>query len=233
MIRLFSVVRVVRMARIALGNMVLCGLIWFREGSGYQIGWIFNPKKFIVDLGNFNRAFWSWNWYKIVTSVFRVCFSTIVLGKIKTRRNLKKALLVIPVYKTGQGAKADEFLERFQTAVDPHPHPSEWTLSLEIMCMHFILFGHHTSSHICNHICHKKLRYNFPKMRGGEWPKAVWNFLWKLIWFGIPTLPLVRFGLAGHSRKKRINWAEKEIWRKKWHKTNLTTDTRSMAKLTC
>ena len=36
----------------------------------------------------------------------------------------------------------------------PNPRPSEWSLSLEIMCMHFILSGHHTSSHICNHIYH-------------------------------------------------------------------------------
>ena len=44
----------------------------------------------------------------------------------------------------------DEFSERFQTAVDhhPHPHPSEWSLSLEIMCMHFILSGPRTSLHI-------------------------------------------------------------------------------------
>ena len=27
----------------------------------------------------------------------------------------------------------------------PTPHPSEWSLSLKIMCMHFILSGHHTS----------------------------------------------------------------------------------------
>ena len=33
-------------------------------------------------------------------------------------------------------------------------HPSEWSLSLEIMCMHFILSGHHTSLPICNHIYH-------------------------------------------------------------------------------
>ena len=44
---------------------------------------------------------------------------------------------------------------------------------MEIMCMHFILSGHHTCSHICNHICHKKLQYNFPKIGG---LKAIWNF---------------------------------------------------------
>ena len=49
----------------------------------------------------------------------------------------------------------------------PNPHPSEWSLFLEIVCMHSILSGHHTSSHICNHIYHKKMQHNFPKMMGG------------------------------------------------------------------
>ena len=39
----------------------------------------------------------------------------------------------------------------------PTPHPSsEWSLSLKIMCMHFILSGPHTSLHICTHIHYKK-----------------------------------------------------------------------------
>ena len=69
---------------------------------------------------------------------------------------------------TGHATKSDEFTERFPTvAVDPPTtHPSEWPLSLEIRCMHFILSGHHTSLKICNHINHiKKLQHNFPKMR--------------------------------------------------------------------
>ena len=56
-----------------------------RERRRYQIGWIFGkfPKgegsfsiqKFMLQiLGTLNRAFWSWNWYKIVISGFRVCF---------------------------------------------------------------------------------------------------------------------------------------------------------------
>ena len=53
----------------------------------------------------------------------------------------------------------------------PTPHPKEWSLSLEIMCMHLILSGHHTSLHICNHIhliCNtKNLQGKFPKMRRG------------------------------------------------------------------
>ena len=35
---------------------------------------IFNPKKYIADIGTLNRTFWSWNWYKIVIIGFRVCF---------------------------------------------------------------------------------------------------------------------------------------------------------------
>ena len=59
----------------------------------------------------------------------------------------------------------------------PTLQPSEWSLSLEIMCMHFILSGPPTSLHICNHIHYKKkLQHNFPKMRGGGGSKAVWNF---------------------------------------------------------
>ena len=58
---------------------------------------------------------------------------------------------------TGHATKSDEFSEWFQTAVDPHPHPSEWSLSLELMCMHFILSDHHTSLHRCKHIYHKKI----------------------------------------------------------------------------
>ena len=48
--------------------------------------------------------------------------------------------------------------------IQPKMHIVQWSLSLEIMCMHFILSGHHTSSHTCNHNCHKKLQHNFPKM---------------------------------------------------------------------
>ena len=66
----------------------------------------------------------------------------------------------------GHATKLDEFSERFKTAVGP---------PLEIMCMHLILSGHHTSLHICNHICHKKLHYNFSKNEGGG-SKAVWIF---------------------------------------------------------
>ena len=55
--------------------------------------------------------------------------STIVLRKIKTRHTLKKALVVIPVLGTGHATKSDDFLERFQTAVDPHPPPLRMVLT--------------------------------------------------------------------------------------------------------
>ena len=49
---------------------------------------------------------------------------------------------------------------------------SERSLSLEIICIHFILSGPYTSLHICNHIHFKKMRYNLPKMRSfGTFPK--------------------------------------------------------------
>ena len=79
---------------------------------------------------------------------------------------------------TGHTTKLDEFSERFQTAVDPHPSPpSEWSLSL---CTHFILSGPRTSLHIFDHIHYRKdLQHNFPKMRGalGIFPKIspIWQ----------------------------------------------------------
>ena len=36
--------------------------------------------------------------------------------------------------------------------VTPTPRRSEWSLSLEILCMYFILSGHHTYLHISNHL---------------------------------------------------------------------------------
>ena len=85
------------------------------------IGYLYNCVFILQILGTLNRAFWSWNWYKMVISGFRVV-STIVLRKIKTRHTL---------------------------------------------CMHFILFGHYTSLHICNHIYYKNFNIIFQKW-GGE-----------------------------------------------------------------
>ena len=75
-----------------------------------------------------------------------------------------KALVVIPVQGTGQGTKTDEFLQRFQTAFDPHPYPSEWSLSLEIMYMHFILSGPHTYLHMQPYPLSKICNIIFPKI---------------------------------------------------------------------
>ena len=59
-------------------------------------------------------------------------------------------------------------------------------LSLEIMCMHFILSGPHTSLHICNHIHYKNCNMIFRKWRGGPL-----EFFRKFIRFGSATLPFV------------------------------------------
>ena len=92
---------------------------------------------------------------------------------------LMKCLFVKLFLGTGHATKLDGFSERFQTAVDPHPHPSEWSLSLEIICMPFILSAQHTSSHIWKHIYRKKLQHIFPKIRG-RGAKAVWIFFPKI-----------------------------------------------------
>ena len=61
-------------------------ILLIREGGRYQIRWIFEKvpkrgrwsfsiqKSMLQILGTLNRAFWAWNWYKRVTSGFRVCF---------------------------------------------------------------------------------------------------------------------------------------------------------------
>ena len=54
------------------------------------------------------------------------------------------------------------------------------------MCMHFIQSSHHISSNICNHICHKKLQYNFQKWGG---VKGRLEFFKKIIRFGTATRP--------------------------------------------
>ena len=65
----------------------------------------------------------------------------------------------------------------------PTLHPSEWSLSLEIMCMHFILSGPRTSLHIFEHIHCKKI-VKFPKRRGGPGGRKPFGFFAKIhsIW---------------------------------------------------
>ena len=70
--------------------------MFFRKSSKGRGGVISNPKIYFADFGLLNRAFWAWKWYKRVIWGFRVCFSTIVLRKIKTRHTLKEAHLNPP-----------------------------------------------------------------------------------------------------------------------------------------
>ena len=97
-----------------------------------------------------------------------------------------KCLFIKLFLGTGHANKSDEFSERFQTAVDPHP--SEWSPSLEIMCLHFILSGPCTSMHIFENTHCKKMQHNFLKMRGVE---GGLEFFRKFIRFGSAILPLV------------------------------------------
>ena len=57
---------------------------------------------------------------------------------------------------TGHGTKTDIFAENFQRRGGVGwgwGGVAEWSLSLEIMCLYFILSGPHTYLHIGNHIC--------------------------------------------------------------------------------
>ena len=44
--------------------------------------------------------------------------------------------------------KRMNFRKGSKRPLTPNPRPLEWSLSLEIVCMHFILSGPHTSLHI-------------------------------------------------------------------------------------
>ena len=72
--------------------------------------------------------------------------------------------------------KQMNFRESSKWPLTTSPCPLEWPLSLEIMCMYFILSGPHTYIYatICGavnfwrlFIQFKKLQHNFPKMMGG------------------------------------------------------------------
>ena len=85
------------------------------------------------------------------------------------------------------------------------PRPSEWSLSLEIMCMHFILSGPLTSFHIFDHIHYKHCQRHYGPRSWLLWPVIlVWK-VWfsmlgrlSLIWFGLVWQILFdRFGLVG------------------------------------
>ena len=156
------------------GKVRLPNLMNFRKSA--KGGGSFAIQKFILQIwGTSNRAFWAWNWCKIIISGFRVCFFNNFIEKNQNKTHFEEGSSSHNSLRNGSRYQIGWISERFQTAVDPHPPPSELSLSLEIMYMHFILSGHHTSSHICIHVCHKKLQYNLPNMRGGGL-KAVWNF---------------------------------------------------------
>ena len=83
---------------------ILTTKICKREGSGSQIGWIFRKsakgggsfliQKFILQiLATLNRAFWSWNWYKIVISGFKVCFFDNCIEKNQNKTHFVKVNL--------------------------------------------------------------------------------------------------------------------------------------------
>ena len=97
----------------------------------------------------------------------------------------------------------------------PTPRPSEWSLSLEIMCMYFILSGPHTSLRIFDHIHYNNCNIIFRKWGGGS--KTVWN-LSKIIRFGTAILPsslamLLEFGL-NHFRGIQYKLGKHYFWKK-------------------
>ena len=82
-------------------------------------------------------------------------FSSIVLGKIKTKHTLKKGLVVITVYGTGRGTKTDEFTESFHMAVDPQaPLRRMVPISGNVHAFHTIW---PSSFHIFNHSHYTKI----------------------------------------------------------------------------
>ena len=91
--------------------------------------------------------------------------------------------------------KQMNFRESIKRPLTPTPCPLEWPLSLEIMCMYFILSGPHTYIYatICGAInfwrlCiqFKKLLHNFPKWWGAV--KGSLDFFLKIYPFWYPDL---------------------------------------------
>ena len=109
-------------------------------------GGSFSIQKFMLQiLRTLNGAFWAWNWYKIVISEFRVCFFNNCVEENQNKTHFEEG------NKNSQSSLRDG--SRYQIGwifgvtqqLTTTPHPSEWSLSLEIICMHFILSSHHTS----------------------------------------------------------------------------------------
>jgi len=124
------------------------------------------------------------------------------------------ALVVITLLRDGwqYQSKTEAFLEKFWTAFDPNPRPSEWSLSLEIMCMYFILSGPHTHLHKCKHIwcrqfwkrCVHYKNFNIILWRWGGGVKGHLDYFWKFLRFGALThlsvifrhIKIYKFGLT-------------------------------------
>ena len=83
--------------------------------------------------------------------------------------------------------KRMNFRKGSKRPLTPNPRPSEWSLYLEIMCTHFILYGPRTSFHIFDHIHYKKLHHNTPKMRAVKGRSDCFR---KFIQFGSAIRPL-------------------------------------------
>merc|ERR1712012_485450 len=95
----------------------------FRESAkGRGGGVIFNPKKYIADFGNFNQGFLIMK--LIQNSNFRVqgMFFNDCIEKNQNKTHVEEGSSSHKSRQgTGHTTKSDEFSERFQTAVDPHP----------------------------------------------------------------------------------------------------------------
>ena len=76
------------------------------------------------------------------------------------------------------------FLKGSKRQLTHTPHPSEWSLSLEIMCMHFILSGPCTSLHIFDLIHYKKNCNIIFRKWGGGGVEGRLEFFRKFIRFG-------------------------------------------------
>ena len=115
------------------------GVRVLREGSGYKIGWIFG---------------------KVPKGVGGVIFNSKIY--IADFGSFEQGFLSIELIQTSNFRVQVCFFQQL------YWEKSEWSLSLIIMCRHFILFSHPISSHICNHIWHKKIcNIIFQKWGGG------------------------------------------------------------------
>ena len=89
--------------------------------------------------------------------------------------------------------KQMNFRKDSKRQLTPTPCPSECSLFLEIMCMHFILSGPHTSLHICNHIHYKNCNKIIQKWgRVGQRPFGIFPKIHP-IWYSHPSLMIITY----------------------------------------